>query len=308
MISLWWGGDDRALHVLNFKTRLEHVKICMEHSVKGLIFTENGEHLLAGYKDSETLSILNPQTLQKRIGNIQPGGIVHTLTRDGKYALGLNPYSKSISFINLKTLRKEKPDLQLLGRDLRGIALTPNGKYAFVYYTNDNNVSRINLECLTQQEDFQLPLPVCHINLQLLDDETALIANYGEREEDHCVYLFNIPARKRLKNIIPVIEPTYMKITLDNKYALVATSDDRLIFSTISVINLYSWVKERVIDVKCGHFNLHLEPSGNYAFSANEKNITIIDLRTWEVAYWPLKFTPLCLTTFPLTEIEERQQ
>lgn len=167
-----------------------------------------------------------------------------------------------------------------VGKHPAHIVFTPNGKYALVTNSGDNNVSVIdagNHSVVNKISTGKTP----HGFRISMDSKLAYVANMGE----DTVSVLDIESFKEIKKIKVGKTPITTAVTKDNKTLLVTLNGE----NALAVVDLSTDSIEK-IPVGVGPAQVYIEPDNKFAFVANQgteaapsNTVSKIDLSTKKV-------------------------
>jgi len=233
---------------------------------------------IANNKDN-TISVIDTETRQvvaEPIANIKSPYALAT-TPNGRY-LYITSYLYSdspVTIIDLTTMEVVKTIT--VGGYPKNIAISPNGKYAYVSNWNDNTISAID----TASKTLAATIPVGPNPLGIAftpDSRYAYVVNHW----DNYLSIINTDTKKVLDETVSVTSGLGgIVITPDGKYALATKG----VSNEVVVISLEN--NSIVKNIKVGRVPswIALTPNGKYAYVTNSRSnsVSVIDVARQEV-------------------------
>jgi len=183
--------------------------------------------------------------------------------------------SNEVVFINTSDFSQVVKTLQV-GSAPRGVAVEPNGRYAYVANSDDDTVSQISLSGRNIVDTIDL-------------DEGAgpwgVAARYDEENSTPIVYVTNyndgtvsvIGEDNEITTINVGNEPIGVAVTPDGKYVYVANSDD----NTVSIIDTETeTVTDNRLNVDNGPWGVAVGAQGDYVYVTNNFSNTVTVIQT----------------------------
>jgi YVTN family beta-propeller protein len=245
-----------TVSTIDMKTRTKNpTDITVGTTPVGIAITPDGKTAFVANRDSGTVSTIDMKTRTKNPTDIpvgpRPGGVA--FTPDGRTAFvtngllapgGMVPGSDTVSTIDVKTRTKHPTDITV-GRLPFGIAITPDGKTAFVANLASDTVSTIDVKTRTKNPT-DIPVGGQPAGIAITPDgRTAFVANSGNFgatpfPRGNSVSTIDVKTRTKNPTDIPVgTGPAVVAITPDGKTAFVTNQG-----GTVSTIDVKTKTKD----------------------------------------------------------------
>lgn len=185
----------------------------------------------------------------------------------------------SITVVVPSTLQTPNTIVQniTVGDGPQGIAITPNGQYAYVANNSDNSVSVINLATsnVTTIDGFSGPTQIAITP----NGEYAYVTN----SSGNSVGVINL-ATNNVTTIGGFSGPVGIAIAPNGQYAYVANNDNNS-GTTVSIINLATNTITGTIPDLAAPYGIAITPNGQYAYVTNNggTSISVINLTTYGI-------------------------
>jgi YVTN family beta-propeller protein len=183
-------GSSSTVSTIDVKTRTEHpTGIAVGTTPVGVTITPNGKTAFVANRDSGTVSTIDVKTRTKNPTDIPvgPRPAAVAFTPDGRTAFVTNgslapgpivPGSDTVSTIDVKTRTKNPTDITV-GRLPFAVAVTPDGRTAFVTNLGSDTVSTIDVQTRTKNPT-DIPVGGQPVGIAITPDgKTAFVANSG---------------------------------------------------------------------------------------------------------------------------------
>jgi YVTN family beta-propeller protein len=288
-------GASSTVSTIDVKTRTKNpTDIAVGKTPLGVTITPDGKTAFVANRDSGTVSTIDVKTRTKNAADIpvgpRPAAVAFTPTgrtafvTNGSLAPGpMVPGSDTVSTIDVKTRTKNPTDITV-GRLPSLVAVTPDGRTAFITNLGSDTVSAIDVQTRTK-DPTDIPVGGEPAGIAITrDGKTAFVANSGNYgatpfPQGNSVSTIDVQTRTKDPTDIPVgTGPAGVAITPDGKTAFVANQG-----GTVSTIDVKTRTKHPD-DIPVGKMaaGVAITSDGKTAFVTNLQGGTVstIDVKT----------------------------